>query len=597
MEKILSLFQSSFKFFQFFYDYLKVKLLVVIAFSFLVGLLDALSISIFLPLLNSDSNNKTKNPDAYTVYFNEFLAFFGVPNTIGYILIIMIVFFILKALFRYVDVRYRIFLISFFVKKIRSEQLNLISSLKYSKYVSTSLGKIQNSITKESDNVVFGYTQYIAFFQNAIFVVIYLLGSLMVNPKFSLIAIFGGLLSNLIFRKVYTQSEDISFSISNKNNHFMSLVLQHINNFKYLKATNRVEKHQEKIEKVMYDIEEDQMKLGKISGLSLSLREPLLVFFLSAAIFVHNRFFNGNITSILLILILLYKSFNSLMTVQTNWTGFLKYVGSIKFIKEVKEEFLAEKEIQNGTTFKKLEKQLVLEDVSYSYISQQQIIDAISLTINKYETVAFVGKSGSGKTTLINLIIGLLHPDSGKIKVDENDLVDFNLNSYRSRIGLITQEVVVFNDTVFNNITFWDEKNETTLKRFYDILKKVDLYGFVEESPYKEELILGDNGVVMSGGQRQRLSIARELYKESDILILDEATSALDSETERIIQKSIDLLKGTITIIIIAHRLSTIKNVDKIFLLTKGKIEAEGSFNSLLDSSETFARMVKTQEL
>lgn len=595
MEKILSLFRSSFKFFQFFYEYLKVKLFIVIVFSFLVSLLDALSISIFIPLLNSSGANK--NMDSYSVYVDRFLHFFNIPSTINYLLLVMLVFFILKGLFRYFDVHYRIYLISFFVKKIRSEQLNLISNLKYSKYVKTDLGKIQGSITKECDNVVFGYTQYIAFFQNAIFVVVYLLISLVVNPKFSLIVILGGVISNLIFRKVYVNSEDISFSISNKNNHFMSLVLQHINNFKYLKATNRVDMHKKKIEDVMHEIEEDQMKLGYISGLSLSLREPLLVVFLVGAIFVHINFFKGTIASILLILILLYRTFSSLMTVQTNWTGFLKYVGSIKFIKEVKAEFSAEKEIQSGKDFEHLSKHLTLENVSYRYNENQLIIDSVNLTIQKHETVAFVGKSGSGKTTLINLIIGLLHPNSGEIKIDDTNLEDFALNSYRAKIGLITQEVVVFNDTVFNNITFWDEKNDESLARFYEILRKVDLLEFVTDAPQKEDLILGDNGVVMSGGQRQRLSIARELYKQSEVLILDEATSALDSETERIIQKSIDSLKGSVTIIIIAHRLSTIKNVDKIFLLHKGKIEAEGDFTSLIEKSETFAKMVKTQEL
>lgn len=599
LNKILNTIQSSFKYFTFFYGYLKIKLLVVILFSFLVSLLDALSISIFIPLLNTSDKNKTEGGqiDEYSKHVQDFLHFLNIPNTINYLLLVMLVFFILKGVFRYLDVHYRVFLISFFVKNIRSEQLNLISHLRYSKFVKTDLGKIQNSITKECDNVVFGYTQYISVFQNAIFVIVYLILSLFVNPKFSIIVIFGGIVSNLIFRKVYVNSENISFSISNKNNHFMSLVLQHITNFKYLKATNRAKDHKKMIENVMHDIEDNQMKLGFISGLSLSLREPLLVLFLVGAIFLHINYFNGDIASILLILILLYRTFSSLMTVQTNWTGFLKYVGSIRFIKEVKKEFLSQQEIIEGKLFKSIDATINVKNLSYSYNNEQIILNQVSLTIPANSSVAFVGRSGSGKTTLINLLIGLLEPTNGSISIDGVSLKEYNIESYRGKVGLITQEVVVFNDTLFNNVTFWDEKNEKNLTRFYEIIEKVDLTEFINNFNEKEDLILGDNGVLMSGGQRQRLSIARELYKENEILVLDEATSALDTETEKIIQQSIDALKGSVTIIIIAHRLSTIKNVDTIYLLNNGTIEASGSFNELLSQSTTFANMVKTQEL
>jgi subfamily B ATP-binding cassette protein MsbA len=155
----------------------------------------------------------------------------------------------------------------------------------------------------------------------------------------------------------------------------------------------------------------------------------------------------------------------------------------------------------------------------------------------------------------------------------------------------------VFNDTLFNNVTFWDEKNEYNVKRFNEAIKKVDLEAFMQRSENGADTILGDSGVVMSGGQRQRLSIARELYKNIEILILDEATSALDSQTEKFIQESIENLKGQLTIIIIAHRLSTIKHADTIVLLKDGVVEASGNYKELLQKSATFAQMVALQEL
>jgi ABC-type multidrug transport system fused ATPase/permease subunit len=171
------------------------------------------------------------------------------------------------------------------------------------------------------------------------------------------------------------------------------------------------------------------------------------------------------------------------------------------------------------------------------------------------------------------------------------------MRTFQNRIGYITQEPVIFDDNVFNNVTFWDEKTPENLNRFWEALRKASILDFVESLPEKENAPLGNNGIMASGGQKQRLSIARELYKDIDILIMDEATSALDSETEKAIQENIDALKGQYTIIIIAHRLSTIKNADEIVLMSKGEIIDKGSFSELIGSNETFKRMVNLQEL
>jgi len=285
------------------------------------------------------------------------------------------------------------------------------------------------------------------------------------------------------------------------------------------------------------------------------------------------------------------------MTVQQSWTAFLKYVGSItqymSFISDVNDF----KEESVGEEFTSFNNKIMLQEVSFEYNNQTKIVKDISLDIIKNTTLAFVGKSGSGKTTLVNIICGLLTPTSGKLFIDNQEMNKFSIDSIRSKIGFISQETVVFNDSLFNNITFWQDKNETTLKKFNDVIDKVDLTDFVQNSNLKEDIVLGDNGVIMSGGQRQRLSIARELYKNIEILILDEATSALDSHTERLIQNSIEALKGQITIIVIAHRLSTIKHADKIVLIEDGSIAAEGTYNELLLNSVTFTTMVSLQEL
>ena len=208
-----------------------------------------------------------------------------------------------------------------------------------------------------------------------------------------------------------------------------------------------------------------------------------------------------------------------------------------------------------------------------------------------------VGESGAGKTTLANVICGLLPPNKGEVVTNNQLIYNSNLDSFRSKVGYITQEPVIFDDTIFNNVTFWAEKTPENLEKFHNAMNMVSMKSFVENLDRQEDTPLGNNGVLISGGQKQRISIARELYKDIDLLIMDEATSALDSETEKYIKDNIDLLHGKFTIVIIAHRLSTIKNVDRVYLLEKGEILDSGSYNELIEKSARFKRMVELQEV
>ena len=165
------------------------------------------------------------------------------------------------------------------------------------------------------------------------------------------------------------------------------------------------------------------------------------------------------------------------------------------------------------------------------------------------------------------------------------------------KLAIYLRKSVVFNDTIYNNITFWAPYNEENKRRFDEVVEMASLKGFIDGAPEKENTPLGDNGILISGGQKQRISIARELFKKAEILIFDEATSSLDSETEKIIQNNIQRLHGSYTIVLIAHRLSTIKEADIIYLFEKGKVSASGSFDEMMNTSTRFKRMVAMQDV
>jgi len=595
--QLKAILKSQFKYLHFFYRILKVRLIMILLISVFYSLIDALSLTIFIPLFQIASGEDTDSVSQKTSYFIRFFEWIGLQPNVNSVLLLMIFFFSLKALFRYVDVFYRVLATSYFVKRIRHRLLEAIANVEYAKFVTLNYGTIQNTVTGEILNVNNAFAQYISVIQNLIFVFVYLLLSFLTNPKFTLIVIVGGWLSRWVFKSLYKSSETLSLKITHQNNELSGLVLQKTGNYKYLKSTALLARYLSKINDKVNAIEKQVVVLGKNSAKVMAFREPIIVLFLVLAIFIQMNILGGKFNAIIVILLFFYRAFGSLMSVQQSWTAFLKYVGSVNHYESFLEELKTNAESTQGSSFQSFEKSVSLSNVSFAYPNGKSILNTVNLTIPKNNSIAIVGKSGSGKTTLVNLICGLLKPSTGEIAVDGQPLRTINLASFRQKIGFIAQETVVFNDTLFNNVTFWDEKNEYNVKRFNEAIKKVDLEAFMQRSENGPDTILGDSGVVMSGGQRQRLSIARELYKNIEILILDEATSALDSQTEKFIQESIENLKGQLTIIIIAHRLSTIKHADTIVLLKDGEVEASGNYQELLQKSATFAQMVALQEL
>ena len=220
----------------------------------------------------------------------------------------------------------------------------------------------------------------------------------------------------------------------------------------------------------------------------------------------------------------------------------------------------------------KLQDKIVIKNVKYRYPGMEEyVIEDADFSIKKGQAVAFVGTSGAGKTTMVDIILGLLRPQYGKVKADELD-VHQKLRIWQKEIGYIPQVIYLSDDTIRNNIAFGVRKEEIQEDAVIEALKKAQLLEFVDNLPEGLETLVGDRGVRLSGGQRQRIGIARALYHNPEVLVLDEATSALDSETEAAVMESIEELKGKKTMIIIAHRLSTIQNCDVIYEVGNGKV-------------------------
>ena len=247
----------------------------------------------------------------------------------------------------------------------------------------------------------------------------------------------------------------------------------------------------------------------------------------------------------------------------------------------------------NALRVDKAKGNIIFENISFSYLENVPLIDNISLTIKKGQTVALVGHSGAGKTTILNLICRFFDPASGAITLDGTDIRKITMSSLRSNLALVSQEVTLFNDTIKENIAYGT--NESALPEIQKAAKHAAAHDFIMELPNGYDTMIGENGVKLSGGQRQRIAIARAMLKNAPILLLDEATSSLDSKSERAVKEALSNLMQNRTTIVVAHRLSTIQSEDLIHVIDEGRIAESGNHDELLQLNGAYAKLYEIQ--
>lgn len=238
------------------------------------------------------------------------------------------------------------------------------------------------------------------------------------------------------------------------------------------------------------------------------------------------------------------------------------------------------------------EKEISIENIDFSY-EKEKVLKNFSVKVPKGKTIALVGQSGSGKSTIANLITRFYDVDSGNIKIDGVDIRQIKKASLRNLMGLVTQDSILFNDTIRNNVSLG--KDDATDEEIIEALKVANAWEFVKELPTKLDTNIGDSGNKLSGGQKQRLSIARAVLKNPPIMILDEATSALDTESEKLVQKALENMMKNRTSVVIAHRLSTIQNADNIVVMQRGEIVEQGKHQELIERNGTYRKLVEMQ--
>jgi subfamily B ATP-binding cassette protein MsbA len=404
------------------------------------------------------------------------------------------------------------------------------------------------------------------------------------------------------FRYLNKYVRRLSIKASTEMSTLNKYVVQSLQAFKYLVSTGRMHLLGAEVASSVDRASSYQARLQIWNAFTTSLSEPLSVTMIIGIIVVQVTVLNQPLAPILVAILLFHRGMSSLMMVQAQWQQTMATIGAVELVEQELRTLELNQEPGGKIRLGPLSVGISLRDVSFRYKQEQgPVIDKVSLWVPARKTIALVGASGAGKSTIVDLITLMLKPESGSVSIDGVSGETVDLDSWRSQIGYVSQETVIFDDTISVNISMMKTEDHVAVEvmdRIREAASQAQLADHIESLPDGYQTRVGDRGIQLSGGQRQRLFIARELFRKPNLLILDEATSALDGESERGVQRSLDALHGSMTVIVIAHRLATIKSADEVLVFANGGIVERGTYDELAMDSETrFSQMIELQSL
>ena len=544
----------------------------------------------------SEAANYVEN---YLNYFVTTKKASGSDDVLIFMVSIIIITFLLKNIFNYLSMFFITFLRNGVVKNIRNDIYEQMIKLSLSFYSEKKRGDIVARISsdvQELDNSFLSIFELIV--KDPLMVLFTLISMFLISPKLSLFVIIFIPICGFVISVVGKSLRRKSLKVQKEQGQFISLVDETLSGMKILKIFNAEKKFFKKFT-------DSTNRFYKFSNSVLNrknLASPLSEF-LGISSIAGVLWFGGimvlkenslDASAFIVYLGLAYNILTPAKSLSRATYKVKKASAAAERIFHIIDNETMVVEDKNAQNIESFSSGIEINNITFSY-EDEIVVDGLNLKIPKGKSFALVGQSGSGKSTLANLICRFYDVNSGSINVDGINIKNLKKDALRNLIGLVTQDSILFNDSIKNNLLI--AKPEATNEEIIDCLKVANAWEFVSKMPEQIDSNIGDSGNKLSGGQKQRLSIARAVLKNPPILVLDEATSALDSESEKLVQNALENLMKNKTSLVIAHRLSTIQKADKIIVLEKGKIIESGVHKELMKNDGIYSNLVKMQSI
>ncbi len=510
---------------------------------------------------------------------------------------IVVLLFFLKNLFGYLSSFFLTFLRNGVLRDLRDAMYKKILALPVAYFSEKRKGDTISRITADVNEVQTSFLSILELIVREPLTILFtILAMLVMSVQLTLFVFIFLPIAGFIISLIGKQLKRKSNLAQEENGHFLSIVEETLSSLKIVKGFNAESKFYERFQQSTNRLKEILNSLINRQNLASPTSEFLGIF-----VIVVILWFGGNMVLVeesldaatfIAFLGLAYNILTPAKQISKATYSVKKGDAAAERILQVLETPSTITDHPDAIDKKNFETGIEISNVDFAY-EDEKVLKQFSINVNKGETVALVGQSGSGKSTIANLITRFYDVNSGTIKIDGIDIRKMKKSDLRDLLGLVTQDSILFNDSIRNNIALG--KDDATDAEIIEALKIANAWEFVKELPKQLDTNIGDSGNKLSGGQKQRLSIARAVLKNPPVMILDEATSALDTESEKLVQKALENMMKNRTSIVIAHRLSTIQNADKIVVMQKGEIVEQGKHQELIDANGTYKKLVAMQ--
>lgn len=586
-----------------------------IFFNILYALFSALSFVALIPMLNvlfGESEKLKRKPvyqnlahikdymeDSMSYALTTYSGEHGVQKTLFLLVSIIIGLFLLKNIFNYCAMYFITFLRNGVLKDIRNAMYKKALELPLSFFSEKRKGDVISRITADVLEIQHSFLSILELIVREPLTILFtIIAMFVISTKLTIFVFIFVPISGLIISKVGKALKKSSQKASEEQGFFLSIIEESLAGLKVIKGFNAEPIFNAKFQSSTQDFYHLNNTILNRQNLSSPLSEFLGIVTIAVLLLYggHMVLIENSLTgaSFIAYIGMAYNILTPAKAISKASYSLKRGNAAAERVLQILEEENTIDDPTNAVAKTSFEKEIKLEHLSFKY-EDDWVLKNFNLTIPKGKSVALVGQSGSGKSTIANLLTRFWDVNEGHIRIDEVDIRDMRLTHLRSLMGIVTQDSILFNDSIRNNLSLG--KPNATEEEIIEALQVANAYEFVKELPDGIDTNIGDSGNKLSGGQKQRLSIARAVLKNPPIMILDEATSALDTESEKLVQIALENMMKNRTSIVIAHRLSTIQKADWIIVMQKGEIVEQGTHEELLKQKGTYSKLVSLQSL